>query len=223
MVIQTPSQALSTDPLAISALADRIITGETASPVELRELLDVIPGSPAAEALFAAAQRIRAHYVGMQLKACSVINVKAGNCSENCSYCAQASGSDNDGYKKSKWLPEADIQRAAETSAANGAQAVSLVAAWWGVKEGTQLDMVTDSIRKFAQNGKVRPDVNLGILAHWVSGEPYAKEPEKCEEWRWTDPALLPEPMFAASKVVIGNWLSGSLYTEPNAGNRSQS
>lgn len=59
--------------------------------------------------------------------------------------------------------------------------------------------------------------VNLCVLTHWVSGEPYAREPEKCEEWRWTDPASLPEPMYVASKVAIGNWLSGSLYTEPNA------
>jgi biotin synthase len=33
------------------------------------------------------------------------------------------------------------------------------------VKEGAQLDMVCDAIGKFAANGKLRPDVNLGILA----------------------------------------------------------
>lgn len=60
--------------------------------------------------------------------------------------------------------------------------------------------------------------VNLCVLTHCMSGEPYAKEPEKCEEWQWTDPASLPEPMYVASKIAIGNWLSGSLYTEPNAG-----
>lgn len=155
---------LHRDPAAIAALADRICDGGTADTAELRALLDVAPGSDAAEALFAGAQRIRTRFVGMKLKACSVINVKAGNCSENCSYCAQASGSEADNYRKSKWLPADEIQRAAETSAENGAQAVSLVAAWWGVKEGTQLDMVTASIRRFSQNGKVRPDVNLGIL-----------------------------------------------------------
>lgn len=171
MVIRT----LASDPAAITALADRIVGGATASAEELRALFDVQPGTPAAEAFFAGAQRIRDRYVGMRLKACSVINVKAGNCSENCSYCAQASGSDNDGYRKTKWLPEEDIQRAAESSAANGAQAVSLVAAWWGVKEGTQLQMVTDSIRRFAQNGKVRPDVNLGILESQHCADEIAK------------------------------------------------
>jgi biotin synthase len=162
-MVSTPLP-LHQDPAAISALAERVCTGGTATQAELCALFEIAPGSAAAEALFTGAQRIRTVFVGMKLKACSVINVKAGNCSENCSYCAQASGSENDSYKKSKWLPEEDIQRAAETSAGNGAQAVSLVAAWKGVKEGTQLEMVTASIRKFAQNGKVRPDVNLGIL-----------------------------------------------------------
>ncbi|HAT11651.1 MAG TPA: biotin synthase BioB [Planctomycetes bacterium] len=175
MVIPTPTRPLASDPAAIAELADRIIAGEAATADELNGLFAVEPGSSGAEALFAGAQRIRAHFVGMRLKACSVINVKAGNCSENCSYCAQAAGSENDGYQKSKWLPEADIQRAAETSAANGAQAVSLVAAWWGVKEGTQLDMVTKSIRQFAQNGKVRPDVNLGILETQKCADEIAK------------------------------------------------
>jgi biotin synthase len=173
-MVSTPLP-LHQDPSAIAALAERVCTGGVASRDELRALFDVVPASPAADALFAGAQRIRTTFVGLKLKACSVINVKAGNCSENCSYCAQASGSENDSYKKSKWLPEADIQRAAETSASNGAQAVSLVAAWWGVKEGTQLDMVTASIRKFAQNGKVRPDVNLGILESQRCADEIAK------------------------------------------------
>ncbi|MBN8524287.1 MAG: biotin synthase BioB [Planctomycetes bacterium] len=170
-----PPLPLHQDPAAIAALADRVCDGTAATPAELRALLDVQPGSAAADALFAGAQRIRSRFVGMKLKACSVINVKAGNCSENCSYCAQASDSEADNYRKSKWLPAEDIQRAAETSAENGAQAVSLVAAWWGVKEGTQLDMVTASIRQFSQNGKVRPDVNLGILESQKCADEIAK------------------------------------------------
>ena len=39
-----------------------------------------------------------------------------------------------------------------------------LVAAWKGVKEGKQLDMVCDSVRKLSDNGRLRADVNLGIL-----------------------------------------------------------
>ena len=158
------AKRLSSDPVAITALAQRIIAGEQCRADEGRELLEIEPGSPAAEALFAGAQCLRDHFVGRKLKCCSVVNVKAGNCQENCSYCAQASGSQNVDYAKTKWLGDEDIAKAAETAAANGAKALGLVAAWKGVKEGAQLDMVCEAIEEFSQNGKVRPDVNLGIL-----------------------------------------------------------
>ena len=156
--------ALSSDAVAINELTGRIIAGDSCTASEARALLDITPGTPAADALFAGAQRIRDHFVGRTLKCCSVVNVKAGNCQENCSYCAQASGSENVDYRKTKWLGDEDIAKAAETAAENGAKALGLVAAWKGVKEGAQLDMVCDAIEEFSQNGKVRPDVNLGIL-----------------------------------------------------------
>ena len=49
---------LAADPTSIADLTDRILAGGAATPAELRGLLEVEPGSPAAEALFAGAQRI---------------------------------------------------------------------------------------------------------------------------------------------------------------------
>ncbi len=156
--------ALSTDPSAIATLVEGIIGGAEITADQGRELLEIAPGSPAFTALLAGARAIRDRFVGRALKCCSVVNVKAGNCSENCSYCAQASGSDNADYRKTKWVDDEQIAQAAETAAQNGAKALGLVAAWWGVKEGAQLDMVCDAIETFSKNGKVRADVNLGIL-----------------------------------------------------------
>jgi biotin synthase len=160
----TAPTRLAHDPAAITALADEVIAGRTITADEARDLLDIAPASPAAIALFAGAQKIRRHFLGDEVKCCSILNVKAGNCSENCSYCAQASGSANADYDKHKWLPDEDITAATSSAAANGAQALGLVAAWWGVKEGSQLDMVCNAIERFSENGKVRADVNLGIL-----------------------------------------------------------
>lgn len=160
----TTASSLAADPIAIAQLADAIIAGTELTAAQARDLLDVQPGSAAAHALFAAAQRVRDHFHGTQVKCCSILNVKAGNCSENCSYCAQASGTASTDYQKHKWLPDEDITVASDSAKANGATALGLVAAWWGVKEGSQLDMVCDAIEKFSQNGKVRADVNLGIL-----------------------------------------------------------
>jgi biotin synthase len=155
--------ALASDPAAITALAAEVAKGVELTSAQARELLDVQPG-PCQDALLAGARMIREAYLGREVKCCSILNVKAGNCSENCSYCAQASGSTADTYQKSKWLPDEDILGAADSAAANGAGALGLVAAWKGVKEGSQLDMVCDAVEKLSQHGTVRADVTLGIL-----------------------------------------------------------
>jgi len=158
------SDDLRTSAEAILALADAVVAGHEVTAAEGRALLDIEPGSAAQQALFSGAQRIRNHFLGDTVKACSILNVKAGNCSENCSYCAQASGVPAASYDKHKWLPEQDILSAAQSAAANGAEAMGLVAAWWGVKEGSQLDMVCEAVRTLSKDGSVRADVNLGIL-----------------------------------------------------------
>ncbi len=149
---------------AIAALAEAVIAGHEVTAREGRALLDIAANSEAQAALFAGAQKIRAHFLGNVVKACSILNAKAGNCSENCSYCAQASGVPAESYGKHKWLPAEDIVTAAKSAAENGAEAMGLVAAWWGVKEGSQLDMVCDAVRTLSKDGSVRADVNLGIL-----------------------------------------------------------
>jgi biotin synthase len=161
---ETADLTTSWSPAMIGDLVADIIAGHDVTAAQARGLLDVEPGSPSAAALYSGAQFLRRHFLGAKIKCCSIVNVKAGNCSENCSYCAQASGSQNTDYDKHKWMPSEDIAAATASAAANGAQALGLVAAWWGVKEGAQLDMVVKSIEEFSQNGKVRADVNLGIL-----------------------------------------------------------
>lgn len=155
--------ATQLDPAAILDLAQRICGGEELADAQALELLELREG-PAFAALLQAACQVRDRFVGRTLRVCSILNVKAGNCSEDCGYCAQAKGSTADGYEKTKWLPDEEIAAAVDSSLANGAQALGLVAAWKGVKEGAQLEMVVQAIEKFAASGRIRPDVTLGIL-----------------------------------------------------------
>ena len=148
----------------IERMTASILDGQDLSAAEARALLEVVPGNDAYHALLQAAQQVRDHFLGNIVHFCSILNAKAGNCSENCSYCSQASNSTNIDYSKNKWLDGDDIRQAAASAADNGAKALGLVAAWKGVKKGAQLDMICDSIRELVAEGNIRPDINLGIL-----------------------------------------------------------
>jgi len=100
--MSTTTTTLSTDPAAITALADHVIAGGQVTGAQARELMDVAPGSAAAAALLAGARRIRDRFLGSGVRCCSILNVKAGNCSEDCGYCAQASGVPAETYQKHK-------------------------------------------------------------------------------------------------------------------------
>ncbi|MGP8021591.1 MAG: biotin synthase BioB [Limisphaerales bacterium] len=109
------------------------------------------------------ANRIRGHFKGNKIHLCSIVNAKAGACSENCSFCAQSSFYQT-GSPRYGFVDPEPVREAAEEANKNGVTAVGLVAAWKGLNEGPMLDEVCDRIRELKAGGKTRPDVSLGII-----------------------------------------------------------
>jgi len=109
------------------------------------------------------ANRIRERFKGNKIHLCSIVNAKAGACSENCSFCAQSSFYQT-GSPRYGFVDPEPVQEAAEEAKKNGVTAVGLVAAWRGLNEGPMLDEVCDRVRELKASGKTRPDVSLGII-----------------------------------------------------------
>ena len=109
------------------------------------------------------ANRIREHFKGNKIHLCSIVNAKAGACSENCSFCAQSSFYQT-GSPKYGFVDPEPVLEAADEANKNGVTAVGLVAAWKGLHEGPMLDEVCDRIRELKVGGKTRPDASLGII-----------------------------------------------------------
>jgi len=109
------------------------------------------------------ANRIRERFKGNKVHLCSIVNAKAGGCSENCSFCAQSSFYQT-GSPKYGFVDPEPVAEAAEEANKNGVTAVGLVAAWKGLNEGPMLDEVCDRIREMADGGKTRPDASLGLI-----------------------------------------------------------
>ncbi len=113
--------------------------------------------------LMSSANRVRIHYYGDRINLCSIVNAKSGACSENCSFCSQSSlhGTDIATYP----LMDTDrLKHAAKEAADNNAEAFGLVAAWWGLREGPDLEAMLERIRALAAAGHTRTDASLGII-----------------------------------------------------------
>ena len=146
----------------ISELTRRVLDGEEISRSEALGLFDLESAADIVD-LMAGANRIREHFKGNKIHLCSIVNAKAGACSENCSFCAQSSFYQT-GSPKYGFVDPEPVRDAVEEAHRNGVTAVGLVAAWRGLNEGPMLDEVCDRIRELADGGQTRPDASLGII-----------------------------------------------------------
>lgn len=146
----------------IAALGRRVLNGDLISRDEALFLFGVKANADIQD-LLSWANRIREHFKGNKVHLCSIVNAKAGGCSENCSFCAQSSFYQT-GSPKYGFVDPEPVDQAADEAKRNSVTAVGLVAAWKGLNEGPMLDEVCDRIREMKSGGKTRPDASLGII-----------------------------------------------------------
>ena len=151
-----------TDHTRIAGLGQRVLGGGELTREEALWLFQLESSAEIFD-LLSWANRIREHFKGNKIHLCSIVNAKAGACSENCSFCAQSSFYQTDSPRYGFVDPE-PVQAAAEEANQYDVTAVGLVAAWKGLNEGPMLDEVCDRIRELKAGGKTRPDVSLGII-----------------------------------------------------------
>ena len=146
----------------LEALGRRVLDGGEIDREEAMFLFELGDSSDIHD-LLAWANRIREHFKGNKIHLCSIVNAKAGACSENCSFCAQSAAYQTESPRYGFVDPE-PVSEAGEEANRNGVTAVGLVAAWRGLKEGSMLDEVCDRISEMREQGKTRPDASLGLI-----------------------------------------------------------
>jgi biotin synthase len=152
----------ATNHARIAGLGQRVLAGGEIARDEACGLFDLENAADIFD-LLSWANRIREHFKGNKIHLCSIVNAKAGACSENCSFCAQSSFYQT-GSPKYGFVDPEPVQEAADEANKNGVTAVGLVAAWKGLNEGPMLDEVCERVRELKASGKTRPDVSLGII-----------------------------------------------------------
>jgi biotin synthase len=150
------------NPVRVAGLGQCILAGGEITREEALRLFHIEDSADIFD-LLSWANRIREHFKGNKIHLCSIVNAKAGACSENCSFCAQSSFYQT-GSPRYGFVDPEPVQEAAGEANKNGVTAVGLVAAWKGLSEGPLLDEVCDRVRELKAGGKTRPDVSLGII-----------------------------------------------------------
>lgn len=94
---------------------------------------------------------------------CTLLSIKTGGCSEDCSYCAQ-SARYTTGVEREGLMQPDEIVKEAEAAKANGAGRFCMGAAWKGVRDGDRrFEQVLESVRRVADLG-MEVCVTLGQL-----------------------------------------------------------
>ena len=157
-----PIDASSRD--RIAELGRRVLGGGDITREEGRWLFGLEASADIVD-LLSWANRIREHFKGNKIHLCSIVNIKAGGCSENCRFCAQSAAYQTESPRYGLIEPEA-ILTAADEAKTNGVTGLGLVAAWRGLEEGPVLDEICSQFQRLKESGKARPDASLGMISN---------------------------------------------------------
>ena len=139
----------------------RVIDGEQ---LDRRDGL-ALQAQPVGE-LAAGADYVRSQFGDGTVDACSIVNAKAGNCAEDCGFCAQSVHFDT-GIENYGFLDPEEILAAAKRAERDGAQRFGIVVAEKGVSKEHRPEEwreVLRAIRLVRDETAVEVDASLGIL-----------------------------------------------------------
>ena len=108
-----------------------------------------------------------------EVQLCTLLSIKTGGCSEDCSYCAQSARYNTD-VAPERLMEKCQIMERAKAARENGSTRFCMGAAWRGVREGTQrFEQVLDIVRDVS---------DLGMEVCVTLGELGPSEAEKLKE-----------------------------------------
>ncbi|MCX5782249.1 MAG: biotin synthase BioB [Elusimicrobia bacterium] len=112
--------------------------------------------------LLETADKIRKHFKGNEIKLCSIINAKSGNCPENCKFCAQ-SLHNKAVIEKYPLVDQKKVEEAFESSKRNRASCFGIITSGKRVTE-EEIDRICEMAQGL--NGtKTDVSVSLGMLS----------------------------------------------------------
>jgi len=162
-------KAFSTSELSqwLDDLVSQIVNGYRLTKEQALTLTE-IEGQENILILCQGADRIRQACCGNIVDLCSIVNVKSGNCSENCSFCSQSSHHPGDNSPVYGLMSQEDILAQAQAAAAAGASRFCLVSQGKGLKynspKSQEFSQILATVKAIIDQTKIKPCCALGEL-----------------------------------------------------------
>ncbi len=149
----------------LSALVAQVIAGEMLDR-QTAIALTQIDGQDDILLLCEAANRVREACCGNVVDLCSIVNIKSGNCSENCSFCSQSAHHPGDNSPVYGLKSPDEILEQAKAAAAAGAKRFCLVSQGRGIKynspKSTEFEQILATVRQIIAETDIQPCCALG-------------------------------------------------------------
>jgi biotin synthase len=127
-----------------------------------REEISAIYHQPIFELIFQAATVHRQNNDPQEVQVCTLLSVKTGGCSEDCSYCPQAARYHTD-VKVQKLMEPTDVLEIAQQAKDNGSTRFCMGAAWREVRDNRDFDKVLEMVKGVNEIG-LEVCCTLGML-----------------------------------------------------------
>ncbi len=113
--------------------------------------------------LAAVANEVREKFVGRSIESCALSNIKSGNCSEDCKFCAQSGHFKTDSPVYPQISVE-EILEQAKAAEAMGASEFCMVSSGWGATNEKEFEVVLEAVGRITQETKLFVDCSLGFM-----------------------------------------------------------
>ncbi|MBI4432276.1 MAG: biotin synthase BioB [Candidatus Omnitrophica bacterium] len=113
--------------------------------------------------LAAAANEVREKFVGNHIESCALSNIKSGNCSEDCKFCAQSGHYKTDSPVYPQISVE-EIVEQAKNAETMGASEFCMVSSGWGATNDREFSVVLEAVRRISSETKLFVDCSLGFM-----------------------------------------------------------
>lgn len=150
----------------INKIIEKVLSGNSITEKEALELINIKNyDEEALKILFKGADRIREKFNGNKIDLCTIINVKSGNCNENCKYCAQSIHY-NTGIKDYEFMDKEEILQKVLLNKKEGANKVSLVSSGRGINNDKDLEFICNSYKLLNEKVDIQLCASHGIITY---------------------------------------------------------